>query len=107
MAEQRKEERRRQQRRKGKDRRIGEMDNVYRRLVSKGIIQDTRVGERRIKERRKEERRQGLFRLGDEEKYALYMVGMEKINLQRKKAGLGLLPVLAFGQWSLQTAPKQ
>lgn len=92
------EERRKGARRKGADRRTGEFDEIYKKLVSKGIVIDARKGERR-----KGEGRSGFPRPTNEEKYVIYRVGMSKINLERKKADLKPLPVLSLEEWAKPT----
>ena len=89
------EERRKSDRRKGRDRRTGKFDEIYKKLVAEGIFQDSRKGERRVGEGRS-----GLPRPTIEEKYMFYIVGIDKTNMKRQKAGLELIPKLTFEEWS-------
>lgn len=86
-------ERRKEQRRYGTERR-SEINLIYQRLISEDLFFDWRKGQRRKGDRRKS----GPCPSRAEE-YVIYLVGMEKINGERKKGGLKPLPVLSIEEW--------
>lgn len=88
------EEKRKNERREKTDRRTGEMDIVYKRLVEKGIIADSRKGERR-----KEKEKPNFSNPPNEEQYLLYTIGMERTNSERRKNGLAPLPIISLKEW--------
>ncbi len=89
------DKRKRSDRRDQRDRRTGKFDEAYRRLVEKGIFQNSRKGDRRKSERRGT----ADFRLSEEEKYTLYFMGTNKNNLDRKKMNLPPEPLLSYEEW--------
>jgi hypothetical protein len=97
-----KKERRAGERRKGVDRRKGELDDIYKRLLDGGTVVDSRKGERR-----KGEGRSGLPRPTMEDRYVIYRIGMKKVNSEREKAGMEHLPVHSFGEWSKTARQKK
>lgn len=86
-------ERRKEDRRKSNDRRTGEFDAIYQKLVA-NIIGDRRQGERRKNDRRK----QG-FTPVHEQSYYEYLNEIESANMDREKAGQEPLPILSMEKW--------
>ena len=83
-------ERRHQDRRTLLDRRTGEFEATYQRLVREGVVQENRQIQRRKTERRDDR---------PEERYAEYVSGLKKINAQRQKSALPSIPMLSYEHW--------
>lgn len=81
------------ERRRGKDRRTGVLDELYRRLVARGIVLDRRKGDRRHRGRDEAE-----F-ITQAHAYLYYADKIRQINRERAFEKLEPIPVPTFEDW--------
>jgi hypothetical protein len=81
------------ERRRGRDRRGGRIDGLFKALVARGVVVDQRRSGRRRKKKDPTEE------LTEAHAYLFYAGQIRTINLEREKSGLAPVPVPTFEEW--------